>query len=368
MRLLHCADLHLDSKLNANLDKEKAKERKRELLNTFIRMVDYAKAHDVDAILICGDLFDTRNISALARNTFKDQVLNNPDIMFFYIRGNHDESVFVNTFDETPDNLYLFNDVWSSYVLGEQNNIFIHGVELTKDNSSSMQHNFAPDPSKINIVMLHGQEQEANVKDKTEVINLKLFRNKGINYLALGHVHEYKRNQLDGGCVYCYPGCLEGRGFDETGEHGFVMLDVNEETGEVTDSFIQFASRKLFEINVDVTGLNNTPDMIKAVNRALNESKASGNDLVKIVLRGEVDVECEKDTDFIKHTFESEFYFIKVYDKTTIKVDISDFLLDSSLKGEFVRSVFDDPSLSEEDKGEIVRIGLNVLWGGKPEK
>lgn len=368
MRLLHCADLHLDSKLNANLDKDKAKERKRELLKTFTRMVDYAKTHDVDAILICGDLFDTKNISALARNTFKDMVLGNPEILFFYIRGNHDESVLVNTFDETPDNLYLFNDVWSSYVLGEKNNVFIHGVELSDENSTAMQNNFAPDPSKINIVMLHGQEQEAIAKDKSEIINLKLFRNKGINYLALGHVHEYKRAILDGGCVYCYPGCLEGRGFDETGEHGFVILDVNEETGEVTDTFVPFAYRKLFEIDVFVTGIDNTPDMIKAVKKALNESNASKDDLIKVVLRGDVDVECEKDIDFIKHTFEPDFYFVKVYDRTAIKVDINDFLLDSSLKGEFVRCVFDDNSLSEEDKGEIIRIGLNVLWGGKPER
>ena len=28
MKILHCADLHLDSKMTANLDKEKAKERK----------------------------------------------------------------------------------------------------------------------------------------------------------------------------------------------------------------------------------------------------------------------------------------------------------------------------------------------------
>ncbi len=367
MRLIHCADLHLDSKLNANLSPDKAKERKAELLSTFVRMVDYAKVHDVEAILICGDLFDTKNISALARNTFKKLVLDNPEILFFYIRGNHDENVLINTFDESPKNLYLFNDAWNSYVLGEYNNIYIHGVELTKDNSGFIQSNFAPDPSKINIVMLHGQEQETNSKDKTETINLKLFRNKGINYLALGHVHEYKRVQLDGGCVYSYSGCLEGRGFDETGDHGFVLIDIDEETGAVADTFVPFAKRKLFEINADVTGLNNTPDMLKTVRKALDESDASEADLVKIVLTGEVDVECEKDTDFILHTFEGEFYFLKVYDKTKIKININDFMLDSSLKGEFVRCVFEDESLSEEDKGEIVRLGLNVLWGGKAE-
>jgi exonuclease SbcD len=52
-------------------------------------------------------------------------------------------------------------------------------------------------------------------KDKTEVISLKELKNKAIDYLALGHIHSYKMEQLDSRGVYCYPGCLEGRGFDE---------------------------------------------------------------------------------------------------------------------------------------------------------
>ena len=60
MKLIHCADLHFDSKLNANLSQESAKERRAELLDTFVRMVAYAKENAVEAILIAGDLFDTK--------------------------------------------------------------------------------------------------------------------------------------------------------------------------------------------------------------------------------------------------------------------------------------------------------------------
>ena len=43
-------------------------------------------------------------------------------------------------------------------------------------------------------------------------------------FQALGHLHAYQSEQLgsDGG-VYCYPGCLEGRGFDECGEKGVYL-------------------------------------------------------------------------------------------------------------------------------------------------
>ena len=48
MKILHCADVHLDSKMTANLEKDKAKERKLEILDTFLRMVDFAETNGVD--------------------------------------------------------------------------------------------------------------------------------------------------------------------------------------------------------------------------------------------------------------------------------------------------------------------------------
>ena len=44
MKLIHCGDLHLDSRMETGLSKEKAGERRLELLRTFTRMVDQAEA------------------------------------------------------------------------------------------------------------------------------------------------------------------------------------------------------------------------------------------------------------------------------------------------------------------------------------
>ena len=49
MKIIHCADLHLDSKMTSNLSKEQAKERKMEILRTYSRMIEYAKNNDVKA-------------------------------------------------------------------------------------------------------------------------------------------------------------------------------------------------------------------------------------------------------------------------------------------------------------------------------
>ena len=96
MKLIHCADLHLDSDMTSNLTKEKAKERRTELLVTFQRMITYAKENDVHHILISGDLYDKKNISSTARNVFLTAVTDNKDIIFYYLKGNHDaESLFI---------------------------------------------------------------------------------------------------------------------------------------------------------------------------------------------------------------------------------------------------------------------------------
>ena len=42
MKILHCADLHIDSRMNTNFDAEKRKKRKAEILNTYRRMIEYA--------------------------------------------------------------------------------------------------------------------------------------------------------------------------------------------------------------------------------------------------------------------------------------------------------------------------------------
>ena len=93
----------------------------------------------------------------------------------------------------------------------------------------------------------------------------------------------------------------------------------------------------------------------------LQKAGCGGESLVKIVLTGELDVECEKDTTYLLSRFRSQFYFVKLEDKTTLRVDEEDYLLDASLKGEFVRMVMGDPGLSEEDKKAIIRCGLQAI-------
>lgn len=359
MKIIHCGDLHLDSKMTANLSKEQARERKMEILRTFTRMVDYANKNGVRAIMIAGDLFDTHNISATARNLVKDTIIQNSGIDFYYLKGNHDDDNFLSRLDEVPKNLKLFTNKWTTYSYG---NITITGLELSAANQITAYNSLVLDHDVFNIVLLHGQLTEYGNKKDTESISLDNLKNKNIDYLALGHYHEYRDGSLDSRGAYCYCGCLEGRGFDEIGPKGFVLIDINESTRRAQMKFIPCGYRTLYELKVNVSGVETTQEAAKKIEETIAKADISSRSLVKIILTGEVDVDCELNLDFLQDMFANYFYFEKVSDETTLKINYSDFEKDASLKGEFIRMVLDS-DLDEAKKAEVIRCGIQALIG-----
>jgi hypothetical protein len=156
---------------------------------------------------------------------------------------------------------------------------------------------------------------------------------------------------------------MEGRGFDECGEHGFVLLDIDEQKHTMKTEFIPIAYRNLYTVPVDISGCANTSEIAQRIHRVLEKEDIFAKHLLKIVLEGCVDVECEKDTQLLAKQFENDYYFLKIYDESRLKVDYSIFMQDESLKGEFIRTVMNQSDLSEEEKAVIVRYGMQALAG-----
>lgn len=355
MKIIHCSDLHLDSKMESNLTREQAKERKRELLLTFERMVAFAVSNDVRAIIIAGDLFDTTHIAKSATRLVEEQIAGHPQIDFLYLKGNHEKDNFLAGLSEIPVNLKVFGDSWTKFTYDD---ITISGVELTPDNSRNIYDSLVLAQDEVNLVVLHGQESQYDAKDKAEIINIRALQNKYIDYLALGHIHEYKYQKLDNRGSYCYSGCLEGRGFDETGEKGFVLLEI--ENKHVLPSFIPFAKRTCYEVPVPIMGLHTTGEITKRIEEHLaNIDKSS---LVKIVLTGEIDMDTDNDITYLTKKFAERFYFVKVYDHTRLAINYEAFRLDQSLKGEFIR-LLENADMPQEEKDAVILTGIRALSG-----
>ncbi len=353
MKLIHCADLHLDSRMESGLPPEKARERRMELLHTFTKMVDTAAEDGVEAILLCGDLFDAGKVSVRARSCVLNAVQKYPQIYFYYLKGNHDREDLLTGEKELPENLRTFGDSWKTY---EQDGICITGVELSEENVGQLPQALELDAAKVNVVLLHGMVSEYG--GGADGIALREFRDKGIDYLALGHIHSCQQGRLDDRGVWCYSGCLEGRGFDECGPKGYVELEILD--GHVTSKFVSCASRTLHEVEADLTDCHTEQEMFTAVQQALADIPAK--ELVKLVLTGELLPEETPDTDWMETKLKENYYFLKVKDQTRLLIRPEDYQYDVSLKGEFVRQVMAS-ELPEEEKEEILRLGLRALNG-----
>ena len=330
MRIIHCADIHLDSALSAHLGRERARGRRNEILNTFRKIFGYAAENDVQAVIIAGDLFDSETVSATTINVVLGEIAKYADIDVFYLRGNHDpdESLFAGR--RLPENLYLFGDEWTQYQL-KGSHIVIAGAVLNDENCNSIYDELELDENDINIVTLHGQEQEYGRARNMNDVCLKKLRGRGIDYLALGHVHGRKLESLDHRGVYCYPGCLEGRGFDELGDKGFLAGEVSPE--EAALQFIPFARRRYRIMEVDATEGDPAETALAAIPQGWSE------DVCRIVLTGSPAAPVRPER--IETALAGRFYALQVRDKTTARQELWERCGEDTLRGLFLRNLRD---------------------------
>jgi len=347
LKLIHCADVHLGSKMEARLPREKTEQRRGEVRNTFHRMVEYAKQEGVRAILLSGDVFDSDRPLKRDKEFFYDVVKGNPEIDFLYLRGNHDgEESYT---EEGLPNLKTFSEEWTGYDYGE---VYVCGLEMARENALSFYNTLKLDKARKNIVMLHGQIASTTGMDK---INPTKLAEKYIDYLALGHIHSYSENKLDDRGRYAFSGCLEGRGFDETGEKGFILLEIAE---TVVSKFIPFAQRKIDEHFVDISTSENGYTAYQTVKEQI---KFNPSDLYRIHLVGEIAYDNDTLAEDVERLLSAECYFVSVKDKTLRKIDPLAYEGDLSLRGEFVRTVLAHKDWDDERKRKVITLGLKAL-------
>lgn len=74
-------------------------------------------------------------------------------------------------------------------------------------------------------------------------------------------------------------------------------------------------------------------------------------------------MQSEKSWIFWKLSLPDSYYFVRVKDSSVYQVDYSQYELDMSLKGEFIRTVRGRTDICEEDKAAIIHYGIQALAG-----
>ena len=354
MKILHCADLHLDSKMET-LSPEKSKIRRGEILDTFERIVKYAVNNGVRVVIIAGDMFDTDRVTKKTRERVLGTITDAKSVDFLYLTGNHDDKSFLLE-TELPANFKVFGRSWTSFKYG---NVNVCGTVTDRLNADSFYDGLELSEKDFNIVVLHGQVAGYKSKNHAEIISLPRLKDRNIDDLALGHVHEFVSGKLDERGIYAYSGCPEGRGFDETGVKGFVLLDTDGKRADI--KFVPFSKRELIEEIFSVEGETSFYDTAKKIVGILSEKYSPGS-LVKVILKGGHDTGYAVDKEVLKKLLSEVFFFAKVYDRTELIINKNDYETDKSVRGEFIRAVMES-DMENLTKSRVIMCGINALKG-----
>lgn len=355
MRILHAADLHLDSAF-AGLAEEKAALFRQESRDILRRMVDWANDHAVDVMLLSGDLFDSDRMysqtartlaQALAR--FRGRIFVSPGNHDFYAPGSGYDAV------DWPENVHIFTSRRPQTVLLRSLNASVTGAAFTAaeewepfDGAS-----FSGGDAPIRLGVLHGEVTRG--ESKYRAIPPAEIEKTNLTYLALGHVHRCAGVQRAGNTAYAYPGCLPGRGFDETGDKGFLYGEITPEKVEL--EFIPFAPRRYQSVTADITDR----DPADAVRQALDPD--CGQDVCRVLLTG------SRRENFSLSALTSELSglcaALELTDETYPEEDIWARCGEDSLRGLFLQNLRARYDGADEDEKrqllQAARFGLAAL-------
>lgn len=345
MKFIHTADIHLDSSFIRLNDEKKCALRNKEVFNAFKDLFIKAKEEDIKVIVIAGDLFDKDFVN----KKVVDEVINLfnefKDIKVLYALGNHDKRDLFKDYEIT--NLVLFkNNYFEECVIEDT---YFYGINFNESNFNEAINKVNLNKEHKNILIIHGDSSFNKEKGK---INLSLLKDKFIDYLALGHIHQKNIVNLDNRGILVYPGCLVSRGYDEIGEKGYFIVDTNDFS---KPKFIKSNAKEINELEIDITNFKNEYDLILNLKNKLNH-----DEIYEITLIGMHNENFVIDTNKLKEDLINSTFDLKIRDKSKLKIDLNKYKNDNSFKGEFIKEVLNS-SLCEETKNKILELGTKYF-------
>ena len=354
LKFLHCADLHLDSPFDS-LPEYKASCMRSEMRDLLNFIADLANSRGADIVFMSGDLLDStvayyETTDALidAFQRIKGKVFVSP--------GNHDYfcSTSPYAFTEFPENVHIFKSQAIECVELPDLGCRVYGAAFVQNDSASLLNAFtAENDGLINLMCIHGNI----MGDAYNRITSANIISSGLDYIALGHIHAKSELSKAGDTFFAYPGCPQGRGFDETGDKGVYFGDVSK--GNVTLEFIPTCKRRYMEYGVDVTDF---PSVKEAAMSVL--SSVSADDIIRLVFTGETDEEL--DLKALSEELSENLFHLVLRNKTHHRRDLWEGLSEDTLKGSFLRLMRRklDAAETEEDRATVmaaVRYGLAAM-------
>ncbi len=350
MKFIHCGDLHLDTAFSGLESSRRAAIRQAELRRTFLSIIKLAKK--ADALLIAGDLFDQESVEAETIRTLCQGFASLGDVPVLIAAGNHDalsEQSYYRLADFSP-NVHIFGTEPECIQLADCD---VYGVSFSRASEPEpLLNDFRAETGRPSVLLMHGDLNGGSYNP----VNREMIAASGLSYLALGHVHSHDEVML-GKTLCVYPGCPEGRGFDELGDKGVVCAEVTQ--AGVKTEFIPVCLRRHQALSLDVTGLATHAEILAKV----AEQGLVKEDLYKIILTGET--ELTPDGNVLTEAL-SECFFVKFYDRTKRPLNVADLQAEPGIRGMFAQRLAGGLSGNDADLyRRALECGLSALNGEK---
>jgi len=359
IKLLHAADFHLDSPFEA-LPEEKAAERRREQRAMLDKIAELANKEQVDAVLLAGDLLDSDKSYYETGEALK-RAFGAIKAPIFIAPGNHDyyhkNAPWAAL--KLPKHVHIFTANMPEAVELAGKNTLIWGAAFTANRSRGLLENFPDLPAdKRNLMVLHGQV--GSTEESYNPMSPRQIADTGLDYLALGHEHSYSGLQKAGDTYYAYAGCPEGRGFDELGQRGVIIAEVDK--GKVRERFVPLGGRQYHKLEVN---LQDKKEAEQAIVEALPSDTA--RDIYRITLVGEFDDSIDEEA--LAEKLGGRFFHLTIQDQTRIRRDIWEQAEEDSLRGLFLRKMRARYEVGDEAEKEkvtwAIRYALEAMEKGE---
>ncbi len=345
MKLLHCADLHLDTPFSGRSESQQRYLR-RNLLAVPEKLADLCRRENCDLMLLAGDLFDgPRTMESL--NALRS-ALEEAAVPVFISPGNHDylgaDSPYLS--EAFPKNVHIFKKPIMESVVLEELDCRIYGAGYRSMDCGSLLEGFsARGDERYHIAVLHGDPTQ--VSSPYCPITKAQVRQSALHYLALGHIHQ--AGSFRAGETLCaWPGCPMGRGYDESGVKGAYIVTIGD---NAETRFVPLDTPRFYDLETAPAGL---PRLLPAV---------GSEDFYRITLTGESP---PLDLSAIAARY-ARFPYLELRDKTLPEPDIWGSAGDDTLEGTYFRLLKDAMESADEDsRGTIslaARISRQILDG-----
>lgn len=343
IKILHSGDWHLDSPMQGHSE-EQTRFLRNALMQVPGKITALCKEYRCDLVLLAGDLLD----GACSNQTYQElyRALQEMEVPVFITPGNHDfgasDSIW-NTRD-WPENVHIFRSEAIQSVALPEMNVCIYGAGFESMDCPGLLRDFkVTGQEQYAIGIFHGDPTQVN--SPYNPITAAQVENTGLDYLALGHIH--KGGSFYAGKTLCaWPGCPMGRGYDESGEKGVLIVTLED---TATAEFVPLDTPRFYNLQVPAE---------ENAEAALNEilPPVGSEDFYRITLTGTSE---PLHIPQLEKSFQ-RFPNLKLRDKTTPPLDIWGNAGEDSFEGIFFSLLQQQLAGSDEAQQEKIRLAAKI--------